>query len=406
MMNRMKSLWLICIVVLAFSGSAYGAAGWTTSYAKALEASKETGKPILANFTGSDWCGYCIRLHKQVFKKSEFRSWAKKNVILLELDYPKGKRLSPKLRQQNSELARRYKVSGYPTLMMLDSEGETLFRPRASIRGAKNWVDQVRTAVEVHRILNASEDADSGKTIVHEGFPKIENKISGARQDLRGKRMPELAFGKWMTKEPSLKGKVVVINFMLPNYGSSQKFVSMMNSFQKKFGSDVSIVGLFDKSKKSEISEITDFMKQYKPKFGIAIDPLRRLYNGLGVHQLPNTVVIGSDGVVRWQGFVWDKNGPLTEEVLGLIVKADKAAKALRGPEEERVVSGKKKKRKRVMRVSSKSEAVNEVCFVDGETLGEKAVKARYDKKTYGVCSSKCYSKFKKDPKKHLVNLK
>ncbi len=89
---------------------------WHTSLMKADELSRKTKKPIFAFFTGSDWCGWCIKLQNDVFAKPEFIEWAKKNVILLELDFPRRKQLSPELQQQNNSMQQAFNVSGYPTV--------------------------------------------------------------------------------------------------------------------------------------------------------------------------------------------------------------------------------------------------------------------------------------------------
>ena len=94
--------------------------GWLVSINDAYEKSQKTGKPILANFTGSDWCGWCKRLTKSVFIHDEFKTWAKKNVILLELDFPRRKQLPPEIRQQNASLQKAFSVRGYPTIYVFD----------------------------------------------------------------------------------------------------------------------------------------------------------------------------------------------------------------------------------------------------------------------------------------------
>ena len=99
---------------------------WHTSLLKASELSKAEEKPIFAFFTGSDWCGWCHRLQKNVFAKSAFITWAKENVILLELDFPKYKQLPPDLAQQNAGLQRAFKVSGYPTVWLFTMTSDTI----------------------------------------------------------------------------------------------------------------------------------------------------------------------------------------------------------------------------------------------------------------------------------------
>lgn len=92
---------------------------WHSSLQEVHELSKATHKPIFAFFTGSDWCGWCKKLQRDVFAKPEFVEWASKNVILLELDFPRTKQLPPDLAQQNSGMQQALKVTGYPTCWIL-----------------------------------------------------------------------------------------------------------------------------------------------------------------------------------------------------------------------------------------------------------------------------------------------
>src|SRR5690606_176112 len=94
--------------------------GWEVEVNIAYEKSKKTGKPILANFTGSDWCGWCIKLKNEVFVKPEFKAWSKKNVILLELDFPRKKQIPEEIKQQNYGMQQAFGVRGYPTIWVFN----------------------------------------------------------------------------------------------------------------------------------------------------------------------------------------------------------------------------------------------------------------------------------------------
>lgn len=103
---------------------------WHTNIDKAMAISNKEKKPLLLFFTGSDWCGWCIRLQKEVFYKKEFVKWAKDNVVLVELDFPRKKQLDPALQQQNYSLQSAFQVQGYPTVWFVNSEtkeGKTNF---------------------------------------------------------------------------------------------------------------------------------------------------------------------------------------------------------------------------------------------------------------------------------------
>ena len=98
---------------------------WYTDLAEAHEAAEKGGKPIFGFFTGSDWCGWCHKLQREVFAKQEFIDWAKKTVILMEIDFPKKTPQSPELRTQNQNLQRALGVSGYPTIWLFNSQKNT-----------------------------------------------------------------------------------------------------------------------------------------------------------------------------------------------------------------------------------------------------------------------------------------
>jgi thioredoxin-related protein len=113
---------LVLFAYVAQSQDAYKAEneGWLVSIDEAYTLSKKTGKPIMANFTGSDWCGWCKRLTASVFIQKDFQTWAAKNVILLELDYPRRKQVPQNIREQNAALQQAFQVSGYPTVWVFN----------------------------------------------------------------------------------------------------------------------------------------------------------------------------------------------------------------------------------------------------------------------------------------------
>ena len=98
---------------------------WQTDLMKANEVSKATNKPIFAFFTGSDWCGWCKRMQSNVFSKPDFIKWANENVVLLELDFPRNKALSPELQAQNNNLKQQFQVPGFPTIWMFNMNKST-----------------------------------------------------------------------------------------------------------------------------------------------------------------------------------------------------------------------------------------------------------------------------------------
>ncbi len=93
---------------------------WVSDINQAYELSKAENKPIFAFFTGSDWCGWCHKLQREVFAKTDFINWANDNVILLELDFPRKKQLPEQIAAQNQSLQQFFKVSGFPTIWVFN----------------------------------------------------------------------------------------------------------------------------------------------------------------------------------------------------------------------------------------------------------------------------------------------
>lgn len=92
---------------------------WHTNLMEAVDRSVAESKPLMLFFTGSDWCGWCKKLQAEVFFKPEFEAWAKKNVVLVELDFPRRTPIAPEIQQQNMEMQQMFGVRGYPTIWMV-----------------------------------------------------------------------------------------------------------------------------------------------------------------------------------------------------------------------------------------------------------------------------------------------
>ncbi|WP_269226467.1 thioredoxin family protein [Flavobacterium eburneipallidum] len=112
----MKKILICLLVVMASFTVQAQELKWETDINKAITVSNKTKKPMLLFFTGSDWCGWCIRLQKEVLKTPEFTKWAKANVVLVELDFPRAVPQSNALKAQNNGLQQAFGVQGFPTV--------------------------------------------------------------------------------------------------------------------------------------------------------------------------------------------------------------------------------------------------------------------------------------------------
>jgi thioredoxin-related protein len=99
---------------------------WSTDFAAAADLAKAQNKPLLLLFTGSDWCPACILMDKEVLSTRTFEDYAKKNLMLVLLDFPMSKTLPAEVEAQNKKLADKFKIEGYPTMILLNSQGDEL----------------------------------------------------------------------------------------------------------------------------------------------------------------------------------------------------------------------------------------------------------------------------------------
>ena len=103
-----------------------GSANWLTDFEAAKKVAASEDKPLLLDFTGSDWCIWCIRLKDEVFTREAFTDYAEDELVLVELDFPRGKSQTEELKAQNAALAEKYGVRGFPTIVLLSPDGDLI----------------------------------------------------------------------------------------------------------------------------------------------------------------------------------------------------------------------------------------------------------------------------------------
>jgi thioredoxin-related protein len=143
----MKTItWLASFTAVTLTASAIAAEGWQTDLDKAIEQAKKEKKSVLVEFTGSDWCPPCIAMRKNVFTKKEFIDAASKKFVLVELDFPQGDK---ELAEKNQPLAEKYKIEGFPTVVLLNSEGKEFTRfPASKFPEVEGFLKHLETALE------------------------------------------------------------------------------------------------------------------------------------------------------------------------------------------------------------------------------------------------------------------
>jgi protein disulfide-isomerase len=126
----------IALLALSPVASVFGESlAWQTDYAAAQSAAAQQNKYILLDFTGSDWCPYCIKMDKEVFAKPAFSTFAGQKLVLVKLDFPRKANQSPAEKSQNQELAKKYSIEGFPTYVLLDPSGKEVRRQVGYLEG-------------------------------------------------------------------------------------------------------------------------------------------------------------------------------------------------------------------------------------------------------------------------------
>ncbi len=144
----------------------YPPEGWTLDLLGAIAESEKTGKDILLNFTGSDWCVWCEKLRDEVFSTDKFQSYAEENLILVFLDFPQGIDQSQEIQSRNQVMASLFGVQGFPTLWLLDSELVPVLQTGYQEGGPDAFIQ----TIENGRVSLSDEDRQEVKTIVRDGI--------------------------------------------------------------------------------------------------------------------------------------------------------------------------------------------------------------------------------------------
>jgi thioredoxin-related protein len=166
----MKKILPFCAAIMALIGTSFaGGEGWISDFEAAKKQAVEQKKDLLLDFTGSDWCGWCIKLNDEVFKHDAFKNGVKDSFVLVELDFPKDKsKLTEQIQTQNKELGKKYAVRGYPTILLCDADG----RPYAATGYQEGGPEKYVTHLNELRGNKAKRDEALAKAEKSQGVDK------------------------------------------------------------------------------------------------------------------------------------------------------------------------------------------------------------------------------------------
>ena len=204
---------LILSLLLLATVTARAEVTWLTDLDAAKAKGVKENKPVLVDFTGSDWCPPCIQLHKVVFESAEFAAVASK-YVLVELDYPRKTPQAPELKAKNAELSKKFGISGFPTVLLIDAKSGEVFGKTVGFGGqtAKEYLDKLasfkntpegKAALEQEQKSTADRSAKSrilgqkiDAAIKGKDFKAAEAALDEMFADVAGPRKAVLPFNK------------------------------------------------------------------------------------------------------------------------------------------------------------------------------------------------------------------
>jgi thioredoxin-related protein len=152
----MKKIFITLLLIVGSVAAQAQELTWNNDMNKAVAISNKEKKPLMLFFTGSDWCGWCMRLQREVFLTPEFTKWAQNNVILVELDYPRKKQLAPEIVTQNDQMQQMFSVQGYPTVWFVKPSNngdkvnlEKLGSTGYVAGGPEKWLEAANTILKI-----------------------------------------------------------------------------------------------------------------------------------------------------------------------------------------------------------------------------------------------------------------
>ena len=123
--------------------------GWFDDYEAATEKAQKENKPMLILFTGSDWCGFCIKLRKNALDKGDFRGFAKKNLVLVFVDSPRKTKLSAELVEQNRSLKTKFGArGGVPETLIVSPDEKVIGRIGGCPKNPADYLKKVKRIVK------------------------------------------------------------------------------------------------------------------------------------------------------------------------------------------------------------------------------------------------------------------
>lgn len=147
-MKQISALFVLFIFLFTSCNngqSTSDALSWENNLDKAIQQAKKENKAVLVNFTGSDWCIWCKRLSSEVFQQKAFEDYAKESLVLVMLDFPKDVPQSEETQAYNRNLAQKYGIQGFPTILIFNSEGKLAGQTGYLPGGPEKYIENIQS---------------------------------------------------------------------------------------------------------------------------------------------------------------------------------------------------------------------------------------------------------------------
>jgi len=175
---KRTSVFLAAVFAAILGSALAGGEGWSSDFDAAKKQAAEGKKSMLIDFTGSDWCGWCIKLNKEVFVHDEFKTGVKDKFVLVELDYPRDKsKLTEATIAQNEELKDKYEIRGFPTILLADEEGKPFARTGYQAGGPEAYVAHLDELLAIR----AKRDAAFAEADKAQGVEKAKSLVAALK---------------------------------------------------------------------------------------------------------------------------------------------------------------------------------------------------------------------------------
>jgi len=180
---------------------------WLTDLDEGIKVATAEKKAILVDFTGSDWCGWCIRLKKEVFDQKEFAA-VSRDFVLVELDFPQKRKLAPEQEAKNKAAAEKFAIEGFPTILLLSSEGEPFAQTGYEEGGPVKYLAHLAELLKSNTAEGRKAFAQSRKeAALVAGYEEEIEKLLLPHLEKKDSAAAEAALAKFI-KEKDLKGAV------------------------------------------------------------------------------------------------------------------------------------------------------------------------------------------------------